>query len=478
MIGTPNPIITGIPPVHSPLTYTQPNAVTSVATITVTANTARTTLSASCQDLAGNNAQPVSFGPVHLDTTPPTVTATANLNSSAGPAYTAGTWTNQSVVVTFSCGDSLSGVKPGWIAGDTTLGSQGVYTTNGSCQDLAGNTGNGSFGPVQIDTTTPGLLITSPVAQAYLLNQQITPNITCGDNSGGDTSTCTASPSALPYTANAVGPATFSVHVVDQAGNVITPDPSVSYLVIYNFTGFQAPLRPAVMLNPPNSATPPQPSDSGSFTAGTTIPIAWQLQDFANVNISDLTTLTSIVAIPNPACVGTASGAGTILYNATTGQAAFTYDAPNNRFVFNWNTTGTTPGCYNLVVTNNDTAQWSTIVHVAAESFFAGFDAPLTSASAPARVRRTPGPSTPVRPFRSCGSWRLPAGRMPDKTSPLATPPFMRTQRAPALRRTVRLAQSSMIARAARAALASSRALRSTPSTGPRERHPQAAMTL
>jgi hypothetical protein len=384
--GTPNPIITGVPPLGLTLAYMQPNALTSVATVTLTANTSvpGTTLSASCQDLAGNNAQPQSFGPILIDTTPPTVTATANLNSPTGAAYTTGTWTNQSVVVTFACSDSLSGVKPGSITGNTSFGSQGVYMANGSCQDLAGNTGNGSFGPVQIDTTMPGVLIASPLAQTYLLNQQITPSFTCGDNAGGDTSTCTVTPSASPYIASAVGPATFSVHAVDQARNATNPDPSVSYLVIYNFTGFQSPLQPAVMLNPLNPTTPPQPRDSGSFTIGATIPIAWQLQDANSVYFSDLSkTLTSILAIPNPTCAGTASGSGTTLYNGNTGQAALSYDGANNGFVFTWDTTGATAGCYNLVVTTNDTAQWSTIVHLATDTF-AGFDAPLTTASAPA----------------------------------------------------------------------------------------------
>ena len=365
--GITNPIITGIPAAGSSLAYSQPNALTSIATVTLTANTALagTTLNASCQDLASNNAQPVSFGPILIDTTPPTVTATANLVSSNGPAYTAGSWSNQSVVVTFACSDALSGVKPGSITGSTDYASQGTYTANGSCQDIAGNIGTGSFGPVLIDTTTPVVLITSPSAQTYLLNQQITANFTCGDNSGGDAVTCIANPPASPYSASAVGPATFSVHAFDQAGNATTPDPSVSYLVIYNFTGFQSPLQSAVMMNPLNPATPPQPGDSGIFTIGSSIPIAWQLQDATNTYISDLTTLSSIVAVPNPACTGAVTGAGTILYNATTGQSALSYDSPNNRFVFNWNTAGATAGCYNLIVTTNDTAQWSTIVHLA-----------------------------------------------------------------------------------------------------------------
>jgi hypothetical protein len=170
---------------------------------------------------------------------------------------------------------------------------------------------------------------------------------------------------------------------MDQAGNATNPDPSVSYLVIYNLTGFQAPLLPAVMLNPPNPASPPQPIDSGSFTIGTSIPIAWQLQDAANAYISDPTTLTSIVAIPNPACSGVVSAGAITLYNSSTGQAAFSYDNVHNRFVFNWSTTGMVAGCYNLVVTTSDTAQWSTIVHLSTDAL-AGFDAPLAAAAAAA----------------------------------------------------------------------------------------------
>src|SRR5206468_10311463 len=144
--GITNPIITGIPAVGSTLTYSQPNGLTSAATVTLTVNTsvAGATLNASCQDLAGNNAPPVSFGPILIDTTAPTVTPTANLNNSSGAVYTAGTWTNQSVVVTFACVDALSGVQTGSIVGSTSYTSQGSYTASGSCQDIAGNTGTRS----------------------------------------------------------------------------------------------------------------------------------------------------------------------------------------------------------------------------------------------------------------------------------------------------------------------------------------------
>jgi hypothetical protein len=82
---------------------------------------------------------------------------------------------------------------------------------------------------------------------------------------------------------------------MDQASNSGTA--SVSYLVIYKFSGFQAPLQNAVMTPYPVAAH--MPSDSGHFAVGTTIPVGWQLQDATNTVISDLTTLTSIVAYPN-----------------------------------------------------------------------------------------------------------------------------------------------------------------------------------
>jgi len=357
---TVNPIITGIPAVGSTLTYTQPNSLTSVATVTLTANTpfAGTTLSASCQDLAGNNAQPASFGPILIDTTPPVVTATANLTSSNGPAYAAGSWTNQSVVVTFACSDALSGVKPGSITGNSSFGAQGVYTANGSCQDVAGNVGTGSFGPVQIDTTTPSVMIAAPTQTTYILNQPITPSFSCPDDGGGDSVTCTPTPAGSPYNATPVGPSTFTVNAVDQASN--SSSASVSYLVIYNFTGFQAPLQNAVMTPYPSGTA--TPSDSGFFAIGATIPIAWQLQDASSTFISDLATLTSIVAYPNATCAGPASGSGTTLYSSGSNNPAFAF--ANNTFTFSWNTTGMAEGCYNVVVTTNDTAQWSTIVHL------------------------------------------------------------------------------------------------------------------
>jgi hypothetical protein len=363
--GITNPMITGLPPMGATVAYQQPDKLHSIATVTLTAETTGVTLTANCQDFAGNNAQQQSFGPVLIDKTPPVVTGTATAGPSNAP-YSAGTWTNQSpVTVTFSCSDSLSGPNLSSITGNTVLAGPTQNTTvNGSCMDVAGNSGTGSF-VVMIDQVAPSIMITSPSpGQTILLNSQIVPVFTCTDGAGGiDLVNCMVTPSASPYPASPVGPGTFTVNAVDQAGNQSSA--SANYVVLYNFTGFQAPLQVAVMMNPPSPQAPPQPTDSGSFNIGTTLPVAWTLQDGANTVITDTTTLTSIVAYPNATCTGTASGVGTTLYNSTTGTAAFSYDSTNSRFLFNWNTTGMAAGCVNLVVTTNDTAQWSTIVHLA-----------------------------------------------------------------------------------------------------------------
>lgn len=308
--------------------------------------------SGSCTDQAGNVATnaPLSFGPVKIDTTPPTVTGTA---TAGGSTYHAGDWTNQPVIVTFACSDPLSGPDNTSITGDITISTQQSTTANGTCKDVAGNLGTGSFGPINIDITGPAITVSTPSPnQQFILNSTITPGFSCMEGTGGiDTDAkCTATPSASPYAASPIGAGTFNVSATDQAGNSATTG-NIPYLVVYNFTGFQAPLSAAT------ASTAAVQSDSGGFMIGTTILVAWQLQDANNSYITDPTTATSLVAIPNAACTGMANGTGTSI-------GGITYDPPNNRFVSNWNTTGLAVGCYNLVLTTNDTLQWSTLVHL------------------------------------------------------------------------------------------------------------------
>jgi hypothetical protein len=102
------------------------------------------------KDLAGNESASASRG-VNVDATAPVITASAS--TVAGP-YSAGTWTNRSVVVTFRCTDGESGV------GSLTL-PQTVFTpgdnqfVTGTCVDNVGHPSSVTFGPIRIDLVAP-----------------------------------------------------------------------------------------------------------------------------------------------------------------------------------------------------------------------------------------------------------------------------------------------------------------------------------
>ena len=345
-----------------------PGSPTGSQTFTQETTAAGVNSSGSCTDNAGNVSMnaPLAFGPILIDKTPPVVTGSATAGPNNAP-YIAGTWTAQSpVTVSFSCSDTLSGPKPGSTTGNTALAGPTQNTNiQGSCMDIAGNTGNGSFGPVKIDQITPVIIITSPApAQTFLLNSQITPAFTCNDAGGGDLVDCLANPSANSYTATPIGPGTFTVNAVDESGNPATA--STNYLVIYGFTGFQAPLASA--------GTTAAPSNSGNIPLGSAVPIAWTLADGSvpPVAITDVSTLTSIVAIPNQACTGSVPGPGITLYPIPQGlNSTFTYDPARGAFVFNWDTSGLNgaSGCYNIVISLNDTTQYATIVKLVTALF-------------------------------------------------------------------------------------------------------------
>jgi hypothetical protein len=126
------------------------------------------TVSGTCTDQAGNSTT-VTFGTatagIDIDRTLPVATATATTtnNSGATVPYTAGTWTNHDVVVTFHCTDTganQSGVAS--IDPPVTVSTAG--TTNGvigNCTDVAGNHANppAFFGPIKIDKTAPACTV-------------------------------------------------------------------------------------------------------------------------------------------------------------------------------------------------------------------------------------------------------------------------------------------------------------------------------
>jgi hypothetical protein len=142
------------------------------------------------------------------------------------------------------------------------------------------------------------------------------------------------------------------------AGSASTTPVPVTIVSAYRFTGFLTPLKTA--------GTLASPTNSGSQTFGSAIPIKWQLQDASGAYIGNLATTTSLVAWPNKACSGPppAGSVPIILYMPTsgaTGGSTFRYGS--NTFIFNWDTSsGVTRGCFDLVLTLDDGTVKATLV--------------------------------------------------------------------------------------------------------------------
>jgi hypothetical protein len=89
-----------------------------------------------------------------VDTTPPTITASAT--KADGSLYTAGAWTNQNVTVTFTCIDNPGGSGVASVTGPSIVSTEGAdQSVPGTCTDAAGNSAATSFGPIKIDKTPP-----------------------------------------------------------------------------------------------------------------------------------------------------------------------------------------------------------------------------------------------------------------------------------------------------------------------------------
>jgi hypothetical protein len=112
----------------------------------------------------------------------------------------------------------------------------------------------------------------------------------------------------------------------------ITFNPSTSNTqtlhVIYNFIGFLPPLSPAG-------------TDSGTFKAGSTIPVKFQLTDYYGSYISN---------------------AVAKIYVDSSYIGDFRYDPTNNQYIFNLSTKGFSTGTHTITVILDDGTQYSTTI--------------------------------------------------------------------------------------------------------------------
>ena len=123
----------------------RPQTTVSVESLTV----AGTTVSGTCTDKAGNTSASTE-AVVKLDLTDPTIDADAG-------DYVSGSWTNQTVTVSFNCFDALSGLL-GTCPADVVVSSNTAaagQNVSGTVSDKAGNTATSNTINVKVDKTAP-----------------------------------------------------------------------------------------------------------------------------------------------------------------------------------------------------------------------------------------------------------------------------------------------------------------------------------
>jgi hypothetical protein len=188
---------------------------TSVAPGSETANAS--TGSRQVCDAVNNCAPAGPISGIKIDKKPPTITASAITTTDNQP-YTANSWTNQSVQVSFSCIDGGSGVNAGTITAPVTLSADGKdQLVSGSCGDGVGNTASTSLTNIDIDKTPPAIAYTGQTPQANANgwnNTSVTLTWSCTDAlSGPVAASVTATIAAQGSNQSASGSCT------DQAGN-------------------------------------------------------------------------------------------------------------------------------------------------------------------------------------------------------------------------------------------------------------------
>lgn len=131
--------------------------------VQVSSETSDGSVTGTCEDSVGNVAS-VTFTPIKIDTAPPVITTSASTTNNNGQTvpYSAGTWTNHSVTVTFTCQDTgniQSGVTTAQQTQSVTITTPGDTSgVTGNCVDLAGNAAvQAFFGPILIDETAPSV---------------------------------------------------------------------------------------------------------------------------------------------------------------------------------------------------------------------------------------------------------------------------------------------------------------------------------
>lgn len=256
---------------------------------------------------------------VKVDKTAPTITYDGRT-----PPANADGWNNSDVTVNWSCSDTLSGAVAA--TASQTVSTEGKdQSTTGSCTDNAGNKAQDIQSGINIDTTAPDVSVTNVSNTTYTLGSVPTAGCSTSDTlSGVKTS---ASPSTNGGT---VGSVTITCSgAEDKAGN--TNSASVSYNVIYNFTGFFQPVDMNGIFN--------------VVKAGSAVPVKFKLGGNQGLDIF----ATGYPKVSSVSCP-TSAALDSIEETSTATTSGLKYDATADQYNYTWKTGSWAGTCRRLDV--------------------------------------------------------------------------------------------------------------------------------
>lgn len=202
------------------VTFTCGDAISGVAScpspIAVTTQNANQVFSGTATSNAGNTA--TASVTVNLDTTPPTIIATASPAPNSSGVY------NSNVTVAFACSDTLSGIAS--CPPPQTVTTQGAnQVISGTATDIAGNTATTSITLTIFKNPPPTITaaVSPPANASGWNNSPVTVTFTCSGGSGTIAS-CTPPVTVSAEGANQI----ITGSAVDQAGQTATTSVTVN----------------------------------------------------------------------------------------------------------------------------------------------------------------------------------------------------------------------------------------------------------